>query len=116
MQSAAKPYKLIPSAVFQRLIRLQEEHSQQNGVVKEQRTSQLAPAKGEPVTTLDDDDDERQQSVDAIIELLPKGMRRRARILLSSEGINFQPKSLRIIYSGQNGQPATIGSHLLGTL
>ncbi len=111
--AAAKAFKLVPVAVFQRLIKLQQQHDGSTPLAGGRKEEQQA-AKGEPVATVDDDEEERQQSVDAIVDLLPKSVRRRARIILGNESVKFQSKSLRVVYDGSNGEPPAVGSHLLG--
>ena len=72
------------------------------------------PIVGEKGVIIEDDDDysdEKQESIDAIIDIMPKCQRRKARIILGSGQIEFQRKSLRVLYSG-----GEIGSHIMELL
>jgi len=67
-----------------------------------------------PIDTVDepiDAQEERAKSIDALIGLLPKSIRKKAQIVLESGGVQFDRNTYRVIYSG--GQR---GSHLLDLL
>lgn len=66
------------------------------------------------IVSEEDEEAEREESIDHLVSLLPKRNRRRARIILSSSGIRFQPKSLRVLYN-DDGE-TVVGSHLLDLL
>jgi len=55
--------------------------------------------------------EERAKSVEALVSLLPKTIRKKARLVLETAGIQFDRNTFRVVYSG--GQR---GSHLIDLL
>ena len=102
--STAKPLKLIPLDLYNKLIALHMGN-----------TASPTPPPPAQTTTPQveeyDDAGERQESIDAIISMLGKPYKRKAHVILEVGNIPFQRKSLRVVYS--DGE---LGSHVIDLL
>jgi len=81
---------------------------------KEEPTAEAESDQRFQIDTVDrpaDAAEERDNSVEALISILPKSIRKKARVVLEAGQINFDRNSFRVVYAG--GQR---GSHLLDLL
>lgn len=106
--SSAKPLKLIPLDLYKKLLAI---HVQGGTGQATELTSVVPTSETLIVDSVDQEDGERQDSIDSIIQMMPKTYRRKARIILEAGNIPFQRNSLRVQYP--DGE---LGSHLLDVL
>ena len=102
--STAKPLKLIPLDLYNKLIAI---HMGNTGSPTPPPPTQTTT----PQVVEYDDAGEHQESIDAIISMLGKLYKRKARAILEVGNIPFQHKSLRVVYS--DGE---LGSHVIDLL
>lgn len=98
--SSAKALKLIPVELYKKLLAI---HVQQGQPTVTETVSS--------VVVEEEADGERQDSIDSILQMLPKSYRRKARVILEAGEIPFHPKTLRVQYS--DGE---VGSHVMDLL
>ncbi len=107
MSNTSRAYKLVPYDLYRKLVAA--------GQKQEERTDTTPAEDPTPSTAIavdeDDEEAEHQESIDSVINYLPKSYRRKARIILEAGRVPFDSHTYRVTYS--DGE---VGSHLVSLL